>query len=720
MYCPNCKQEYDGKFCPECGTKLIDAPQSARISINLGDANAISGGININTNNITNIVQEKTLNELYSAGYKCYHSGAYEGAVEYFSKAADKGHLQAMYYMGYCYYWGYGTAQSYEKAFEWFYEAANRGDHYSQYMLGLCFAKGHGVEQSSNDAVKWWRLSAKSGNCDAQCDLGNCYRDGFGVEQSYEFAFMWTEKAANCGSDKALYNLGWHYFTGNGVALSYEKALEFFEKSARIGDDRAMYSLAWCYYYGKGVKQSYEKAVQLYKEAAYDYEHTDAKYGLALCYYNGQGVEQSYEKAVQLLCETVEMEDADGMDTLGVCYYKGTGVKQSYEKALVYFKKAIEGGCLTAKCHLGMCYYDGCGVEQSYEKALDLFNEAMASDITEAYYCVGKCYYYGNGVEQSYERAAILLQTAIDKCFDFDEDRTAAELLLARANVVLNPQKEVEGQFSQTSEYDSSEILVIPAGVKDITRTDVKDKSIKQVVIPSSVEEIDDYAFEKCRKLESVLFEDGSLLQVIGNGAFKGCSRLKSITIPSSVEKIGDLAFMDCNRLESVVFDGDSVLIEIGCHTFADCYSLRSITLPLSVEGRKIYSPNQIYVADYNSAVIKLIRYKTSEEERDSIVIPEGVTEIKSKAFIYYPIKKLFLPSTLKILKLGSMVDDIYLFSSELQSLNIDDYCSPKNLYVLPQYLDRYIAQRDAEGISERELIINPMPDEYLYYYENE
>ncbi len=24
MYCPNCKQEFDGKFCPECGTKTVE------------------------------------------------------------------------------------------------------------------------------------------------------------------------------------------------------------------------------------------------------------------------------------------------------------------------------------------------------------------------------------------------------------------------------------------------------------------------------------------------------------------------------------------------------------------------------------------------------------------------------------------------------------------------------------------------------------------------
>ena len=46
MYCPNCKQEYDGKFCPECGTKLIEKPATSGISLNLGgDANAISGGL---------------------------------------------------------------------------------------------------------------------------------------------------------------------------------------------------------------------------------------------------------------------------------------------------------------------------------------------------------------------------------------------------------------------------------------------------------------------------------------------------------------------------------------------------------------------------------------------------------------------------------------------------------------------------------------------------
>ena len=62
MYCPNCNEEHDGKFCPECGTKLVEEPE-AKINLNLGRSNAIKGDINIS--HIKNIVERnKTQEEL--------------------------------------------------------------------------------------------------------------------------------------------------------------------------------------------------------------------------------------------------------------------------------------------------------------------------------------------------------------------------------------------------------------------------------------------------------------------------------------------------------------------------------------------------------------------------------------------------------------------------------------------------------------------------------
>ena len=81
MYCPNCKQEFPGKFCPECGAKLVELPKQNDLGINISDDAAIMGGVNvtrneshnttsydhrvINTSNVTNIVErQKTEAEL--------------------------------------------------------------------------------------------------------------------------------------------------------------------------------------------------------------------------------------------------------------------------------------------------------------------------------------------------------------------------------------------------------------------------------------------------------------------------------------------------------------------------------------------------------------------------------------------------------------------------------------------------------------------------------
>ena len=54
--CPNCQEVFDDNnsaFCSGCGSRLVEMEKPAP-TLNLGDANAISGGVNINqSKNIT-------------------------------------------------------------------------------------------------------------------------------------------------------------------------------------------------------------------------------------------------------------------------------------------------------------------------------------------------------------------------------------------------------------------------------------------------------------------------------------------------------------------------------------------------------------------------------------------------------------------------------------------------------------------------------------------
>ena len=68
MCCPKCKQEFPGKFCPECGAKLIEeAPSQNDINLNLSDKAAVLGGINVNKNETHNTISydQRVINTSY-------------------------------------------------------------------------------------------------------------------------------------------------------------------------------------------------------------------------------------------------------------------------------------------------------------------------------------------------------------------------------------------------------------------------------------------------------------------------------------------------------------------------------------------------------------------------------------------------------------------------------------------------------------------------------
>ena len=111
------------------------------------------------------------------------------------------------------------------------------------------------------------------------------------------------------------------------------------------------------------------------------------------------------------------------------------------------------------------------------------------------------------------------------------------------------------------------------------------------LVLPSYITKINQFAFYSCESLTSVVIGDS--VTSIGDWAFYYCRSLTRITIPDSVTSIGEDAFASCNSLTSVVI-GDGVT-SIGDYAFAWCNSLTSITIPESVTSIGFYAFRNCY-----------------------------------------------------------------------------------------------------------------------------
>ena len=127
---------------------------------------------------------------------------------------------------------------------------------------------------------------------------------------------------------------------------------------------------------------------------------------------------------------------------------------------------------------------------------------------------------------------------------------------------------------------------------------------LESIILPSTVTEIDNWAFHGCSSLKEVVLNEG--LKKIGVKAFEQCTSLQSITIPSTVVEIGTTAFASCNLQEVVLTKG---LQRIGQYAFYGCSSLVNITIPSTVaqiSDRAFQFCNNLRVVELQGIVEKI------------------------------------------------------------------------------------------------------------------
>ena len=159
------------------------------------------------------------------------------------------------------------------------------------------------------------------------------------------------------------------------------------------------------------------------------------------------------------------------------------------------------------------------------------------------------------------------------------EKRIVLSCLNNKNNIIIPSSVTSIGDFAFGNCY-SLQKLVIPSSVASIGDSAFRYcKSLRELDIPSSVTSIGDSVFGGCLSLCELVIP--SSVTSIGDSAFEDCHSLRELVIPSSVTSIGDFAFEDCSSLRKLVIP--SSVTSIGDFAFSDCNSLRELVIPSSV-----------------------------------------------------------------------------------------------------------------------------------------
>jgi len=143
----------------------------------------------------------------FERGLSAYNRADYDTALREWDALAQFGDPKAQFALGLMHTFGHGVPESDINAMDWYQRAANRGHSGAQLFLGHGYETGNGVEQDYEIAFQWYLRAAEQGLGRAQNNLGRLYELGHGVEVDLDIATYWYEESARSGNANARKNL---------------------------------------------------------------------------------------------------------------------------------------------------------------------------------------------------------------------------------------------------------------------------------------------------------------------------------------------------------------------------------------------------------------------------------------------------------------------------------------------------------------------------------
>jgi len=125
-------------------------------------------------------------------------------AIEWWTKAAEQGHVESQMILGAAYYEGRLVLQNYDQSLHWYMKAAEAGHAPAQVRLGLSYRFGQGVAVDLEASIGWFLESAMQGNLLGMRMAEVAYYHGQGVEPDPIESYAWHTVATYSSSSGDL------------------------------------------------------------------------------------------------------------------------------------------------------------------------------------------------------------------------------------------------------------------------------------------------------------------------------------------------------------------------------------------------------------------------------------------------------------------------------------------------------------------------------------
>ena len=183
-------------------------------------------------------------------------------------------------------------------------------------------------------------------------------------------------------------------------------------------------------------------------------------------------------------------------------------------------------------------------------------------------------------------------------------------------------------------------------------------KLVETVIIPNSVVNIKDRAFQLCSNMVSCSIPSG--LEYIGEQTFFDCESLYGeLVIPNTVNSIKEATFSGCKNITAIIIPNSISSIER--LAFNNCCSLTSIHLPneLKVVGEKCFYGSGITSITIPSTVTSIGQSSFANTSLKTIYFEEGsnLKSIGNSAFHGCPLESLDLPNSLNTIGDGAFAN---------------------------------------------------------------